>query len=106
MKTKVTKKNCWEFHECGRELGGKNAFELGVCPVATYIWFDGLHSGRNAGRTCWIVAGTMCGGKVHGSFAEKIRDCGKCDFYNKVKEEEGGSMIPSVLLLRKLELHR
>jgi hypothetical protein len=35
------------------------------------------------------VAGTFCGGKVQGSFAEKEITCMACDFYKRVKEEEG-----------------
>lgn len=97
------KKNCWEFNGCGRQLGGENAYELGVCPASTYVWFDGIHSGKNAGRTCWIIEGTMCGGKRQGSFREKFKVCGVCGFYNSVKAEEGEEMIPSLLLLDKLE---
>ncbi len=97
--------NCWEFKQCGRELGGTNAFELGVCPASTYIWFDGLHGGRNAGRACWVVPATMCGGVVQGDFYAKIRECGKCGFYWSVKEQEGAAMVPPMLLLRKLDHH-
>jgi hypothetical protein len=97
------KKNCWEFCECGRQLGGANAYEMGVCPASTYIWFDGIHGGKNAGRTCWIIGGTMCGGNMQGTFNEKFKLCGGCNFYNSVKAEEGGEMIPSVLLLEKTE---
>ncbi|GBD98556.1 hypothetical protein BMS3Abin07_00576 [bacterium BMS3Abin07] len=57
------KRNCWEFKGCGREPGGKNAEGLGVCPAATYERLDGIHRGKNGGRVCWIIAGTMCGGR-------------------------------------------
>ncbi len=97
------KRNCWEFKRCGRQLGGPNAYEMGVCPASTYVWFDGLHGGRNAGRTCWIISGTMCNGEVQRNFTEKFKVCGRCAFYNSVKEEEGGQMIPSMLLLEKME---
>jgi len=100
------KKNCWEYRDCGRELGGRNAYELGVCPASTYIWFDGCHGGHNAGRVCWIVAGTMCNGEVWGNFSEKHKNCGKCGFYNQVKDEEGEGLIPTVVLLQKLEGHK
>lgn len=98
--------NCWDFLDCGRELGGRNAYEMGVCPAATFVWFDGLHGGKNAGRTCWIIGGTMCYGKVQGSFDEKFKECGKCEFYRTVREKEGENMIPSLLLLEKMEQHR
>ncbi len=27
--------NCWEFKGCGREEGGRNAHERGICPAYT-----------------------------------------------------------------------
>ena len=62
--------NCWEYKKCGREAGGKNAGELGVCPAYP-----------DQGRHCARVAGTLCGGKVQGIFATKLVNCMKCDFY-------------------------
>lgn len=55
---------CWEFMKCGREKNGS-------CPAIT----------QNAGRSCWLVSGTLCGGKVEGRFAKEIRSCMLCDFY-------------------------
>src|SRR3989304_8262635 len=86
---KKKKKNCWEFKGCGRELGGQNVHELGVCPAAIYRRLDGVHGGKSAGRACWIVAGTMCAGRIQGTFAQEYKDCLKCDFYKSVKKEEG-----------------
>ena len=74
---------------CGRELGGRDAKELGVCPAAIYRKLDGVHGGKNAGRVCWAVAGTMCAVRVQGTFAQEYKDCSECDFYKSVKEEEG-----------------
>jgi len=85
---KKKNKNCWEVKGCGRELGGKNAKELGVCPAAIYRRLDGVHGGKNAGRVCWVVAGTMCAVRVQGTFAQEYKDCLECDFYKSVKEEE------------------
>ncbi|MGE5894124.1 MAG: two-CW domain-containing protein [bacterium] len=84
----MKKLNCWEFMKCGREPGGKHADELGVCPAATNERYDGIQGGRNAGRVCWVVVGTMCGGEVTGTFAKKYLDCRKCEFYKKAREEE------------------
>jgi len=81
--------NCWEILKCGREKGGINAETLGVCPAATCSICDGCNSGQLGGRICWAVAGTYCGGTVQGLFAEKIESCIKCEFFNKVIEEEG-----------------
>lgn len=91
--------NCWEFKKCGREVGGDKAFELGVCPASINTMLEGVHNGISAGRACWAVAGTLCGGEVQGSFAQKYRDCGLCDFYNLVREEEGENFILTIDLL-------
>jgi hypothetical protein len=97
------KMNCWEFKDCGRELGGKNVSAMGVCPTATDARLHGVHGGKNSGRACWVIAGTLCGGKVQGSFGMKYKNCEQCDFYKKVRIEEGSNFQLSVLLLNKLK---
>jgi hypothetical protein len=97
------KKNCWEFKRCGREPGGENASAMGVCPAATNTKLEGVHDGKNAGRTCWVIAGTMCNGEVQGIFAQKYNDCRICDFYQKVKEEEGKDFLITVDLIRMID---
>jgi hypothetical protein len=82
-------RNCWEHKHCGREPGGVNADELGVCAAATAESFDGVNRGKNAGRCCWQVAGTLCGGAVRGTFAQKAISCLFCDFFRRVRDEEG-----------------
>jgi tRNA A-37 threonylcarbamoyl transferase component Bud32 len=84
-----SKLNCWEYMKCGREPGGKKAAELGVCPAVADASFDGINSGVSGGRICWAVAGTFCGGRVQGTFAEKRNSCMSCDFYQHVQTEEG-----------------
>jgi len=84
----IKKQNCWEFMRCGREPGGKKVKELGVCPAAIDSSANGINSGKNAGRICWAITGTLCGGKVQGTFAEKRFSCMCCDFFKKIKEEE------------------
>jgi len=59
---------CWEFKKCGRERDRS-------CPAVL----------EDAGRRCWLVAGTLCGGKVQGDYAAKIGNCKQCDFYVKLK---------------------
>lgn len=61
---------CWEYKQCGREKGGKKEKEMGVCPA----W-------PNHGYSCASVTGTYCGGVVQESFAKKIANCAKCDFF-------------------------
>ena len=46
------------------------AEELNVCPA----WPDNGHE-------CARVAGTLCGGQVQGTFAQKLINCMECDFY-------------------------
>jgi len=86
---KAAKINCWEFMRCGREPGGKRTGELGVCPAADSSAFDGLYAGKNAGRACWLVAGTFCNNRSQGSFAKKRSSCKGCRFYQQVHGEEG-----------------
>jgi hypothetical protein len=84
--------------KCGREPGGQNEQDNGVCPVAVEESFDGINFGKNAGRICWAVAGTCCGGKVQGTYAEKRKSCVTCDFYQNVQEQEGNSSQKKKLL--------
>jgi hypothetical protein len=99
----VIRLNCWEFKECGKEFGGVNAFNDGECPASIDFRFNGIHEGRFAGRSCWVIAGTMCDGSVQGDFSGKIDGCAKCDFYNYVKEQEGDRLMPTVQLIKKLD---
>jgi hypothetical protein len=98
----MPKLNCWEFKKCGREPGGENVTGHGVCPAATNERLDGVHRGKKAGRVCWIIAGTMCGGEIQGTFAGKYKDCRECDFYQRVKEEEGSMFLVTIELINKL----
>jgi hypothetical protein len=100
----MTKKNCWEVMKCGREPGGKNAGKLGVCPAATEKRLEGVHGGRKAGRACWAVAGTFCDGAVQGTFAQKYRDCSVCEFYRRVRKEEGTRYQTPLVLLKTLKV--
>lgn len=93
------KQNCWEFKKCGREPGGKRAKELGVCPATTEEALDGVHGGENAGRACWVIAGTLCGNTVQGTFAKKFENCEKCEFYQMVRKEETPNFSLSATLL-------
>lgn len=85
--------NCWEFMDCGREPGGANVAELGACPAASDTTLDGMNGGTNGGRMCWARAGTLCGGKVQGTFAEKELNCAACAFFLHVQREENLSQL-------------
>jgi hypothetical protein len=83
------KQNCWELKKCGREPGGQKTGDFGVCPAASDSASNGVNSGKNGGRICWAIAGTFCGGKVQGDFAQKSVSCMSCEIFKQVKSEEG-----------------
>ncbi|MBI4654400.1 MAG: GHKL domain-containing protein [Nitrospirae bacterium] len=66
-----SKIKCWEFHKCGVE---KAEGAIGMRCTAH----------PNYGRICWVVAGTFCGRGVSGAIAQKLGDCRKCEFYQRV----------------------
>ncbi|HYW80337.1 MAG TPA: hypothetical protein VE890_12205 [Thermoguttaceae bacterium] len=70
-------RHCWEFKKCGREEGGAKSAEFGVCPAFP-----------NNGKSCAEIAGTLCGGVVQGTFAEKEANCMTCDFFNSENYED------------------
>jgi len=87
----MAKLNCWEAKKCGRQPGGAKEKELGVCKAAVNFSNEGKNGGKAAGRYCWKVAGTLCGGRVQGTFADKMANCVQCDFFKQVKTEEGAA---------------
>lgn len=62
---------CWEFTRCGVEKAEGSAQM--ICPAYP-----------NYGRICWAIAGTFCGKKVNGAIAQKIGNCKKCEYYQRV----------------------
>jgi len=62
---------CWDHMKCNRDKDSS-------CPAVVEM----------AGRSCWLVAGTMCGGEVQGGAAQKLGNCRDCDFYKKIKARE------------------
>jgi hypothetical protein len=85
----MSKLNCWEIKKCGRELGGNKSKELGICPAAEATSCNGINNGNNAGRICWAIAGTFCGEKIQGDFAQKSVSCMSCEVFKQIKNEEG-----------------
>ncbi len=79
------RRNCWEFLHCGREPGGAKAEELGICPATLREDLDGINHGSMAGRVCWTIPDTRCGGVV----IKKFKKCLECDFFQAVEREEG-----------------
>ena len=99
----LNKKNCWEYKKCGQVPGGNQVNKLGICPVVKDSRLDKVHGGVNAGRACWVVAGTLCGGKVQGVFAQKYKTCKDCDFYKKVLAEESSKFVLTLELMERLK---
>ena len=62
--------SCWEYKKCGQETRGD-------CPAYP-----------KGGRICYLVAGTLCSGKVQGQYAMKIHNCRECDFYQGLVVEK------------------
>ena len=89
----MQRKNCWEVKKCGRQPGGENAEKCGVCPAAIPSEYDGTNKGTCSGRFCWFVAGTICEGKIQGSYAQKLMDCINCEFLIQVNEDEGSDFV-------------
>ena len=52
---------CWEMRGCSLEVQQ-------ACPAWEF----------RVGQLCWFISGTLCQGKVHRSWAQKIRICRKC----------------------------
>ena len=99
----MDKLNCWEVKQCGRELYGSKVSELGICLASTAEKLNRTNNGKNGGRACWAITGTLCGGKVQGTFASKLDNCLQCDFYQMVRKEEGTEFQGGAVILRKLK---
>ena len=85
----LEKMNCWEYMGCGLEPGGGKVSKEGACPAAADSSYSGINSGKNAGRFCWAVTGTLCDNKCQNNYVEKRALCQECDFFNMVVAEEG-----------------
>ena len=79
---------CWRVLGCGREVGGALVDELGVCPTAE----------ENMGHSCWVVAGTLCGGAVQGFFAQKPESCLTCEVF-QLYHRTNGTLGPEIAVL-------
>jgi hypothetical protein len=71
--------NCWEIKKCERQKGGKKVNELGEC----------IASKEGMGHSCWAVAGTLCGGKILGTTAQKTGYCTTCEVYQIYNRSQG-----------------
>jgi len=62
-------KPCWEHMQCKQDVNHDES-----CPAYPHF-----------GRICWAVAGTLCAGKIQGTYAQKIHDCHRCGYYRMVQ---------------------
>lgn len=97
------RKNCWQIKKCGRQPGGENINEMGICPAATEQNVDGINGGTNGGRSCWAIQKTICHNQIQGAFKDKFVTCLSCDFYAKVREEEGINFTLTEEIIQRLE---
>jgi len=94
------KLNCWEVKSCGKCT---TMVEDDACPVCRESKLNGVHGGLNAGRACWTVSHTKCGGSTQGDFGKKFNSCMECNFYKLVKDEEKGAFMLSASILSKMK---
>ena len=86
------KQNCWEFQNCGKNPSSIGNPGIERCPAEESAGMDGANDGKNGGRYCWRVTGTLCSthdGKSIPHWAEKMKDCIHCEFFRRVRSEEG-----------------
>ena len=96
------KKNCWEYMECGQGPDGDKVESIGICPAANEVRLNGVHGGKNAGRSCWVVSGTFCDDKIKKDLDHNLETCTACAFYKFVKQEEQHTFLFSGTLLASL----
>lgn len=98
----ANRKNCWEFMGCGREVGGRRAKKNGACPASTETSLHAIHGGKNAGRACWTINGTLCRSGPPDELEKKKVFCESCSFYRSLLQEEHPHLIVSDDLLLTL----
>lgn len=69
MKRKPSGEPCWSIRDCPEEVRE-------ACPAWEF----------HAGHICWFITGTMCHGKVQGSWKEKIGICRSCKVFKSMFE--------------------
>ena len=66
--------------KCGREAGGRNIDQLGICPACP-----------EEGQRCANVVGTFCD-LVKALHATKHTSCPECPFYNSIYFDQNARM--------------
>ena len=103
----MEKLNCWEALKCGLEPGGKYAKEFGVCKATIDTAVDGVNCGKNAGRACWAILGTLCHEegkpKKQDTYSQKLKRCTQCRFFELVAIQEGKDFKNTKQILDSIE---
>jgi transcriptional regulator with XRE-family HTH domain len=58
---------CWDILKCPDKRREK-------CPASEF----------NSGDLCWFINGTMCSGKIHSSWEEKMDECKECKVFKQL----------------------
>jgi len=64
LKNRKGRKNCWEIKNCPPA-------QKANCPAWQF----------RVGKLCWFINGTICRGKIHKNWKEKIKFCRQCDVF-------------------------
>lgn len=99
-----TKVNCWDFQRCGRHLSVGQENGMPVCPAFLETGLTGINGGKNGGRACWVIPGTLCGGWFRRTLVPKYVACMLCDFKRTLLKEERADCIISKRFLNMLFL--
>jgi len=87
------KMNCWDFKRCNSNTGNDRIKKSDVCPVFSKTALDGINGGKNGGRSCWLIPGTLCGSRIQRAIIPKSIACRLCDFKRHVLREENPHRI-------------
>ncbi|MBF0135717.1 MAG: hypothetical protein H7833_14375 [Magnetococcus sp. DMHC-1] len=75
------KKNCWEYNACGKE---------DRCPAGISCEHDGVFGGKNGGRFCAFIDGTLSKDDLNIEFDDKFTNhCSRCCFFEEIKKDIG-----------------
>jgi len=77
--------------KCGQEKEVATITEYDVCPAVTKTSANGINGGKNGGRICWAIAGTLSNERIKGTFAKERFTCLCCDFFKSVNREENAT---------------
>ncbi|HBN07803.1 MAG TPA: hypothetical protein DD435_03845 [Cyanobacteria bacterium UBA8530] len=88
-----SKPNCWEVKKCGKTQCIDKLRSEDCCVSSVENRVHGFNGGKNGGRVCWALAGTLCNGQVQGAFASKYGSCRECQFFKDVWKDGGPATL-------------